>query len=87
VAESRPTLDRLAELETLAPDADCPADARLSLPVADIRDLLALVPMVRAAEVLRDSLDHPNQTILCDAVCEAFEGYDHVRPLEVIRAG
>lgn len=43
----RPTLDRLAELETLAPDEDCPDDARFSVPVSDLRDLLALIPIVR----------------------------------------
>jgi hypothetical protein len=77
---SRPSLDRLAELETLAPDEDCPADARLSVPVSDLRDLLAVIPVVRAAEVLRDSLDHPAQTVLAAPVCDAFEAYDHVRP-------
>jgi hypothetical protein len=44
---TRLTLDRLAELETLAPDEDCPADARFSVPAADLRDLLALIPIVR----------------------------------------
>jgi hypothetical protein len=47
---NRPSLDRLAELETLAPDEDCPPDARFSVPASDLRDLLALIPMVRAAD-------------------------------------
>lgn len=46
---NRPSLDRLAELETLAPDEGCPEDARLSVPVGDLRDLLALIPIARAA--------------------------------------
>lgn len=50
VPVKRPTLDRLAELETYAPDEDCPEDARFSLPVSDLRDLLALIPVVREDE-------------------------------------
>jgi hypothetical protein len=78
----RLTLDRLAELETLAPDDDCPGDGRFSVPASDLRDLLALIPMVRAAEALRNSLDADEQEDLSGKVCEAFEAYDQVRPEE-----
>jgi hypothetical protein len=79
---NRPTLDRLAELETLAPEEDCPADARFSVPASDLRDLLALIPIVLAAEALRNSLDADEQEDLSEKVCEAFEAYDQVRPEE-----
>lgn len=49
--------DRLAGLETLLPDEDCPADARLSVTASDLRDLVALVPIVHEAEVVRESLN------------------------------
>jgi hypothetical protein len=47
---NRPSIDRLAELETLRPDEDCPADARLSVTASDLRDLVALIPIVRECD-------------------------------------
>lgn len=55
---SRPTLDRLAELETLAPDEDCPPEARFSVPASDLRALLALIPIARAAEQLYEATSY-----------------------------
>jgi hypothetical protein len=46
--------DRLDELETFALDDDAPDDARVSLPARDVRDMVRLIAIVRAALVLRD---------------------------------
>lgn len=79
-----PSLDRLAELETLAPDDDCPADARLSVPASDLRDLLALIPVVRASGLRdlteltalagkADELSPPDQLRLAAGLLDAAE--------------
>ena len=57
--------DRLDELETLLPD-DMPDDARLSVPARDLRDLVLLIPVARAAlravialEVIQELAEKP----------------------------
>lgn len=45
------TNDRLDELATYTTEEDTPDDARVSLPWRDLRDLVALIPVVRAAFV------------------------------------
>lgn len=48
------TNDRLDELETFRLEDDTPLDARISLPWRDLRDLVALIPVVRAAMRMAD---------------------------------
>lgn len=46
--------DRLAELDTFRLDEDTPDDVRIVLPARDVRDLVQLISVVRAAIDLRD---------------------------------
>jgi hypothetical protein len=46
--------DRLDELETFSVDDDTPDKARVALPARDVRDLVRLIPCLRAALELRD---------------------------------
>jgi hypothetical protein len=48
--------DRLDELDTFRVDEDVPDDARISLPAADVRDLVRLVAVVRAGIALREAV-------------------------------
>lgn len=41
--------DRLDELSTYVVDDDTPDDAKIRIPAGDLRDLVALIPVVRAA--------------------------------------
>ena len=41
------TNDRLDELATYRPDDDTPDDAKVRIPVGDLRDLVALIPVAR----------------------------------------
>ena len=41
--------DRLDELETYRLEDDVPSDAKIRIPAGDLRDLVALIPVVRAA--------------------------------------
>lgn len=41
--------DRLDELSTWLPESDTPDDAKIRIPAGDLRDLVALIPVVRAA--------------------------------------
>lgn len=43
------TNDRLSELETFRLEDDTPPDARVSVPWRDLRDLVRLIPVARAA--------------------------------------
>jgi hypothetical protein len=58
------TPDRLDELATYTTEDDTPDDARISLPWRDLRDLVALIPVARAAvawRALEAIPDHPDQ--------------------------
>jgi hypothetical protein len=46
--------DRLAELDTFRLDEDTPDEVRISLPARDVRDLVSLISVVRAAIDLRE---------------------------------
>ncbi len=41
--------DRLDELGTWRPDDDTPDDAKIRIPAGDLRDLVRLIPIARAA--------------------------------------
>ena len=76
---SRPlTLSRLDELETLLPEPGGHPDHRMSVPTGDLEDLVALIPIVRAAERLRMSieLDEPDSP----RALEELAAYDQIRP-------
>ncbi len=46
--------DRLAELDTFRLDEDTPDDTYIRLPARDVRDLVSLISVVKAAVALRD---------------------------------
>lgn len=48
--------DRLEELDTLRLDDDTPGDARVYVSADDLRDLVSLIPAVRAAIELREAV-------------------------------
>ena len=48
--------DRLDELATFILDDDTPPDAYIRLPARDVRDLVRLVAVVRAAIALREAV-------------------------------
>lgn len=50
------TNDRLDELECWRPDDDTPDDAKVRIDTRDLRDLVSLIPVVRAAMAWRSSL-------------------------------
>lgn len=49
--------DRLDELECFRLEDDTPEDARVSLPWRDLRDLVSLIPVVRAAMGIEAATD------------------------------
>ena len=51
------TPDRLSELETWLPEEDTPDDAKIRIPAGDLRDLVALIPVVRAVVEAVDAGD------------------------------
>lgn len=59
------TPDRLDELETFRMEDDTPLDARISLPWRDLRDLVALIPVVRAAMCWVNCRPQDNHDALC----------------------
>ncbi len=69
--------DRLAELDTMRLDADTPPDARISLPAADLRDLVQLIPIVRAAIELRNAVR--DAVVTNRAVMRAAKRFDGER--------
>lgn len=48
--------DRLSELETWRPEDDTPDDAKVRIPAGDLRDLVALIALVRAAQTWREGI-------------------------------
>jgi hypothetical protein len=71
--------DRLAELDTFRLDEDTPDDARVSLPARDVRDLVSLISVVRAAIAMREGL-HGNVEVY------NYDFYDLVRRFDEERA-
>lgn len=61
--------DRLDELATYQLDDDTPPDAKVRIPAGDLRDLVALIPVVRAAMAGSD---------------EWVRGYDAREPLTLV---
>ncbi len=54
--------DRLDELATFQVDEGTPDDARISIPARDLRDLVALIPVVRAVrKQSADAMVHPER--------------------------
>ena len=72
--------DRLAELDTFRVDDDTPDDATIRLPARDVRDLVQLISVVRAAIELRDSVvDEPGSRGSSVGVMEALRRFDEER--------
>jgi hypothetical protein len=72
----KPSLD---ELETLLPPEDAHDDATMRVSAGDLRAFVALIPEIRAAEALRDSLDADDQDIQSEEVWVALKAYDKKR--------
>lgn len=72
--------DRLDELQTWRPDDDCPDDAKFRIPARDLRDLVSLIPALRAAIALRDAV--VDAVVLKRAVTEAVRRFDAERGVE-----
>ena len=63
--------DRLDELSTWLPESDTPDDAKIRIPAGDLRDLVGLIPVVRAAYGLEHG-KHPECAVaLFKAICVA----------------
>jgi len=77
--------DRLDELDTFRVDEDVPDDARVSLPARDVRDLVRLIPCLRAAVSLRDAVTL--QPGMHPGVWEAVRRFDEERVAEPFRSG
>lgn len=69
--------DRLAELDTFRIDEDTPDDARISLPAADVRDLVSLISIVRAAIAIRQAV--LGNMIMRSDVLSAVKRFDEER--------
>ncbi len=69
--------DRLDELATYTLDSDTPPAARISLPAEDLRDLVSLIPALRAAIALRDAV--VDALITKRSVMEAVVRFDGER--------
>lgn len=63
--------DRLDELECWRPDDDTPDDAKVRIPAGDLRDLVALIPVARAAARLvrareeYEDIDKAEDALIC----------------------
>lgn len=66
--------DRLDELATWRPDDDCPDDAKIRIPAGDLRDLVALIPVARAAARLvkareeYEDIDEAENALICEVL-------------------
>ena len=72
--------DRLDELDTFRVDEDVPDDAQVRLPARDVRDLVRLISVVRAAIELREAVvDEPGSRGSSVGVMEALRRFDEER--------